>query len=167
MSLAIKFFCFLLVLGFAGLFVLKKPDGTPWLSLDGLIPDLSIGSIKDTIDDAMPEQVLGGNDSVPVYRWKDAEGNWQFSDAPPANTTTAAEQVMVSTDVNRDLAPVFTPSPVEVATPKKSGKAILIKDRSLSPTTISPDKISTLVDDAKNVQNLVDDRQKQLEDALK
>ncbi len=166
MSLAIKFFCFLLVLGFAGLFVLKKPDGTPWLSLDSIIPDLSIGSIKDTIDDAMPEQVLGGNDSVPVYRWKDAEGNWQFSDAPPPESQ-AAEQIMVGTDVNRDLAPVFTPRPAETASPKKSGKAILIKDSPLSPTTISPDKISKLVDDAKNVQNLVDDRQKQLDDALK
>ncbi|MGH1487754.1 MAG: DUF4124 domain-containing protein [Cellvibrionaceae bacterium] len=154
MKLIVKFFCFLLVLGFAGLFVLKKPDGTPWLSLDDFIPDISVGSVKD----ALP----GGNE-VAVYRWKDAEGNWQYSDTPPGNNT--AEQVLVNTNLNRDLVPEFKPSKVADTKPK-SGKALLIKDSSISPTTVPMDKIPELVDDAKNVQQLMDDRTKQLEKAM-
>lgn len=164
MGLIVKFFSFLLVLGFAGLFVLKKPDGTPWLSLDDFTPDTS--SIKRSINDAIPDQVVGGSggDSVSVYKWQDAEGNWQFSDQPP--TGVAAKQVLVNTDVNRDLAPLPPAPRIADSSSEKKGKAFLIKDSGISPTTISPDKIGKLVDDANNVQNLVNDRQKQLDDAL-
>ncbi len=161
MSLMIKFFCFLLVIGFAGLFILKKPDGTPWLSLDDFVPDTS--SIKQTLDDAIPNQIIGGsNENVTVYKWKDNEGNWQFSDTPPQGLN--AEQVLVSTDVNRDLAPPPPTNPT--ITKEKKGKAFLIKDSGTSPTTLSPDKISTLIDDAKNVQNLVDEHKRQLDSGL-
>ncbi|MGH1441543.1 MAG: DUF4124 domain-containing protein [Cellvibrionaceae bacterium] len=163
MGLIIKFFSFLLVLGVAGLFFIKKPDGSAWLSLDDFTPDTS--AIKRSISDAMPDQVVGGSDGdkVSVYKWKDAEGNWQFSDKPP--TGIEAKQVLVGTDVNRDLAPL--PPPTRTPSSDSSGgKALLIKDSGFSPTTISPDKISTLVDDANGVQELMDNRQKQLDDAI-
>lgn len=159
----------MLVLGVAGLFFIKKPDGSAWLSLDDFTPDTS--TIKRSISDAMPDQVVGGSDSnffedkVSVYKWKDAEGNWQFSDKPP--TGIEAKQVLVGTDVNRDLAPLPPPTRTPSSESSSSGKAVLIKDSGFSPTTVSPDKISKLVDDANGVQELVDKRQQQLEEALK
>ena len=166
MGLIVRFFSFLIVLGVAGLFFIKKPDGTPWLSLDDFAPDTR--SIKRSINDALPEQVVGGglSDSVSVYKWKDAEGNWQYSDKPPEGGT--AQQVLVGTDVNRDLAPVPLPSSNRTAQPQQKGKAILIKDSGgFSPTTISPEKIPTLINDAKDVQALMNNRQQQLDEALK
>jgi len=168
MGLIIKFVSFLLVLGVAGLFFIKKPDGQPWLSMDDLIPDTS--SIKRSISDAMPDQVVGGSgstfleDKVSVYKWKDAEGNWQFSDTTPSGVE--AQQVLVGTDVNRDLAPLPPPTRAPSSESSSSGKTVLIKDSGFSPTTVSPDKISKLVDDANGVQELVDKRQQQLEEAL-
>lgn len=166
MGLMIKFFCFVLVLGLAGLFVLKKPDGQPWLSADDFIPDTR--SITNSVKEAIPDQLIGGSESsgdkVAVYKWKDAEGNWQFSDKAPAGIS--AEQVLVGTDVNRDLAPLPPPQRTNTQQQASSGKAILIKDSGiLSPTTIAPDKIETLINDAKNVQNLADERVKQLDAA--
>jgi hypothetical protein len=151
MKLIIKFFSFLLVLGLAGLFVIKKPDGTPWLSLDDFIPNISVGSVKDS---------LPGSSTVDVYRWKDAEGNWQYSDTPPANLQT--EQLTINTEGNKDIAPL--PPEITVAESKpKSGKALLIKDSSVSPTTVPVDQIPKLINDAENIQKLMNDRQKQLE----
>lgn len=164
MSLPIKFFCFLLVAGFIGLFVLKKPDGTPWLSVHDLLPSVSIDEVTEGIKDVVPDQIVGGDsDSVEVYRWKDAEGNWQYSDTPPEGGT--AEQVMVSTDVNRDLVPKLEsrPAPIE----NKKGKAILIGDSAVGPTTaFQPDKVSELIEEAKGVQEIMDQRQQQLDEAL-
>lgn len=169
MSLTIKFFCFLLVLGFAGLFFIKKPDGTPWLSLNDLKPDVSLTSVTETIEDMVPQQSVGGEKGkVPVYRWKNEAGAWQFSDTPPNHAL--AEQILVDTDLNRDLA-----EKIKIQTAKKNteqeSKTTFIKDSGAndssipSVTTISPSKIGQLVNDAKNVQKMMDDRTKQLESA--
>ena len=164
MNLIVKFFCFLLVLGIAGLFFIKKPDGTPWLSLDDFIPDAR--SIKNTLDDAMPEQIIGGgeSESVAVYKWRDSNGTWQYSDRPPKGLE--AEQIFVSSNANRDLSPAPLPTIDPEPAENKNGRAVFIKDSSLSPTTIAPDKIATLIEDAKNIQNLVDERQKILDASL-
>jgi hypothetical protein len=170
MKLILSMFSLLLVMGFAGLFVLKKPDGSPWLSWQEMLPDLSIDSVKTTVTDALPTQTLGGGDSdaVTVYRWQDAEGNWQFSDAAPKNV--AAEMVMVETDLNRDLSPEYKASNKPLA--KSSGlKVKMIRDSSTNETStsdlLSPDKMKSLIGDAKNVQKLIDEqsaaRREQLE----
>ena len=165
MKLIVKFFAALLVLGIGGLFILKKPDGTPWLSLDQILPQVSLSSVKQTVTDALPEQVIGGqDDQVTVYKWRDSEGNWQFSDTPPDGAT--AEQVLVDTNVNRDLVPELRESPITTTT-DSGGKAIFIKDSSLpTPTTLAPDKLTKLIEDANNVQQLMDNRQQQLDEAL-
>jgi len=110
---------------------------------------------------------LGGEgDKTAVYRWKDANGHWQFSDAAPSNTN--AEQILVDTHLNSDIAP---PAPV-ARTPEpsnRSGQAIFIGESNKPSigTTVSPDKIGQLIDDANNVQNLLDNRDQQLQEALK
>ena len=168
MSLSLKFFCLLMVLGFAGLFVVKKPDGRPWSSPADFIPDS--GTIAELIPDLDFKGVAVNSsaDSVAVYRWQDSEGNWQYADSPPADTE--AEQVWVNTHLNRDLAP----EKVKVPTAQSSAqsKVHMIKDSNKtpsllpstpSPTTLSPDNIAKLVEDAKDIQNLVDQR-KRLQD---
>jgi hypothetical protein len=173
MKLILSMFSLLLIMGFAGLFVLKKPDGSPWLSWQEMLPDLSIDSVKTTVTDALPTQTLGGGDAdaVTVYRWQDAEGNWQYSDKAPENA--AAEMVMVETDLNRDLSPEYKVPNKPLA--KSSGpKVKMIRDSSTNEVrttdVLSPEKMKSLIGDAKNVQKLIDEHaaaQKQQLDAIR
>ena len=164
MSLIIKLFAFLLVLGLAGLFVLKDPNGQPFLNAKDFIPDTN--SISASVEQVLPEKI-SGSDSATVYRWQDANGNWQFSDKPPANIT--AEELIVETHLNSDIAPPAPASrPAQPST--NSGRAIFIGDSNKPKpgigTTTSPENIKQLIDDANNVQGLMDERSKQLENAL-
>ncbi len=168
MGLMIKLCCTLLVIGFAGLFVLKKPDGTPWLSLDDFIPN-STEIISDTttllnnaknlsgMADSATENSDTPKNSSGIYRWKDKNGQWQFSDTPPENQE--AESITVTGHLNSDLAEKVVPTTsvsTETSATSDSGKTLL-------PTTISPDKVKKLIEDANNVQQLMDDRQSQID----
>lgn len=165
MGLMIKFFCALLVIGLVGLFVLKKPDGSPWLSIADFTPDTTlikndalslINKVKKTTASDTGEKKQGG-----IYRWKDANGQWQFSDTAPTDQT--AETITVSGNLNSDLSEKYTP-------PKKPENKIVDKpeaSNSIIPSTLSPEKISKLMKDANNVQQLMDERASQMEKQLK
>lgn len=166
MNLMIKFFCFILILGLAGLFVLKKPDGSPWLSTDDFIPDTqSITTIVQSITQKVKntaatdtadtthttsQQAISASG---VYRWKDANGQWQFSDTPPEGQQ--AEAMHVSGNLNSDLSEKYTPPEEEkeetvINTTTNTQEAI--------PASLSPEKISTLMKDAQNIQKIMDER---------
>jgi hypothetical protein len=97
------------------------------------------------------------NNSNAIYRWKDAHGQWQYSDTAPSDQT--AEPINVSGNLNSDLVEKMTPPPQEETSPTNTVSSII-------PTTIAPDKISTLMKDAKNIQQLMDDRTSQLNQHL-
>lgn len=174
MNLMIKFFCFLLILGLAGLFVLKKPNGSPWLSIDDFIPNTQgisksitslLNSAKNTPTNNTTEtsNTQAISDSG-VYRWKDANGQWQFSDTPPEGTQ--AEAMHVSGNLNSDLAEEYVPPKEE----EEDNTVISTTDptagNSLLPASLSPDKISTLMKDTQNIQKIMDDRTSQIEKQL-
>lgn len=132
MSSKLIVLCLILVLGVGGLFFLKSPNGTPWLSIDDLKPkhvtlDLPPSqsvtkSLKDSIDDLVSSTVKfsernGAKNSTDrpsekifVYRWQDEQGAWHFSDSLPATHELGASSVQsmeVSGDLNRDLVASF------------------------------------------------------------
>ncbi len=157
MGLMLKFFSFLLVLGFAGLFVMKNPDGQPWLSVEDFVPDISFSNI-------LPKNLFASeadteDSAVSVYRWRNAQGQWEFSDTPPEDRD--AEKMTLSTNANRDLYTSAKGTP----TKEKSQEGPAVTNR-LSPTTVSPAKIATLVSDAEGVQKLLDDRKQTMDETL-
>lgn len=173
MNLMLKLICFVFVLGFAGLFVLKKPDGTPWLSTSDLMPDtknLSADAMsllnaakKQTTTDSTATAANTMSSNSGVYRWKDEHGQWQFSDTPPAHIQ--AEMMQVTGDLNKDIAEKYTP-------PEKQEEASIdapatATESSVLPTSLSPEKVSKLIKDANNIQQLMDDRGSQIESQLK
>jgi hypothetical protein len=180
MSLPIKIFIALLLLGCAGLFVLKKPDGTPILSMNSLSPNITtltfdakklMDSIIDVIQSSTSsitnapakkpqsstEQIT--NAQPTIYRWKDSNGQWQFSDTPPINKT--AETIHVSGDLNKDLVATYEP-PQESLTEDDATNNEATPTESLIPMTISPSEVPKLMEDANNIQKLMDDRTDQL-----
>ncbi len=163
MGLMIKLFCAILVIGLAGLFVLKKPDGTPWLSASDFIPNTDgISADAKALLNKVSSENTSTNKSGDVYRWKDKNGQWRYSDTPPDNQT--AENISVSGNLNSDLAekapkPTVSTQTEETETSKKA--------TSILPATLSQDQVSKLIEDTNNVQQLIDDRQSQLEQRLK
>ncbi len=173
MSLPIKAFSAVLILGCAGLFVLKKPDGTPILSMQDFLPDISsltydakklirdaknltssIGNNTENNTEDNTEQTAQAESGI--YRWKDSNGQWQFSDTPPVNQ--AAEAMNVSGNLNKDLVATYEP-PEE---PVIENDTATSSTASLVPMTISPDEVSKLMEDVNNMQQLMDDRGEQL-----
>jgi hypothetical protein len=169
MSLAIKTFCVILILGCAGLFIIKKPDGTPILSTEELLPDIAsimsdvkkfISHAKDTtasIGSSTERDIKENEGKQPqsnVYRWKDTNGQWQFSDIPPTNQ--AAEAISVSGNLNKDLAASNEP-PEKPTTANNTTGDDATTTESVIPMTVSPDKVSKLMKDVNNIQKLMDD----------
>jgi hypothetical protein len=172
MNLMIKFFCFVLILGLAGLFVLKKPNGSPWLNTEDFIPNTQgitamIQSLSNSIkktpaSDTTHTTSTQAISESGVYRWKDASGQWQFSDTPPENIQ--AEAMKVSGNLNSDLAEKYTP-PEEA----QEEHAINTTDPTISssiPASLSPEKISTLMKDTQNIQKIMDERTSTIEKQL-
>lgn len=177
MSLAIKIFSAVLILGCAGLFVLKKPDGTPILSVNEFIFDINalmigarelIGDAKSATSSISSNLTNNTENSTKenteqtkseIYRWKDSNGQWQFSDTPPANQT--AETMNVSGNLNKDLVATYEPVQ-EDSIGEDSTNNDPTSTESLAPTTVSPSGVSKLMEDANNIQKRIDERTDQL-----
>jgi hypothetical protein len=172
MGLYIKLLLAILILGLAGLFVLKKPDGTPILSFDELVPDVSaliyraqaliatVKNIETLKAQVTAESEVGhqkNNTRSDIYRWKDRSGQWQFADTPPSDV--AAETIDISGNLNRDLVAAYQLRKESNELPKNHDGS----SSGLSPMTVSPDKIPTLIEDANKIQKLMDDRSSTLE----
>ena len=172
MKFFIYLISFILALSLIGLFVLKKPNGQAWLTVDDFLPntlilDREIESIATTFK-ATYENLMasGGNQidqesEVKVYRWKDSNGNWSYSDKPRA----FADSEEIFLDPNDVVVlPAFNASLVDSPKVKPSTKNGDLSPNS-SPT--SPSKVLDLYKDANNVQKLMDERQQNISKAIK
>lgn len=164
MKLFIKLMIFILVLGLAGPFIMKRPDGRPWMSLEDLLPDWhslspQVKNLWSSIGDSAAAVTSGEpGDKTRVYKWRDSEGHWQFSDSP--NPSGASEAVLIDPNTNIIQA---TPLPK-----RKDEKAQTVTAQESQigvplPTTVAPGKVSALMRDAQQVQELVNQRTQALE----
>jgi hypothetical protein len=150
----------LVIAGLAPFTFLKGKDGRPLMSFDQLsmpelgIPDLPEGVDLPGIDGAEPD----GRDIV--YQWTDADGLIQFSTRPPPagvefsvkgydpNTnliqSVKPKEAPVA-DAARGLQPEQTPPDVEIGNP------------------YSPENVRKLIDDATQVQEVINQRYQQQE----
>lgn len=95
-----------------------------------------------------------------VYKWKDREGNWQFSNQPPPEDV-ASSVTVYHTDTNVTQAQKPPPLPSEEST-TPTNNAVPATPAPLLPYT-NPERVKQLMDDAKNVQNIMDQRQQAIE----
>ncbi len=163
MKLFIKFICFVLVLGVAGMFFIKKPDGQPWLQPSDFLPDFSSWGRKfgQTLENTTGEEVDGLNKmgKTRVFKWKDKYGNTQFSDKPPFNTAGISDlkEVWIDPDVNLMEG-------IKMLEEEESQGAGVSSSLPVPlPTTVPLDQVPKLINDAKNVQELMNQRAKNLD----
>ncbi|MDG2174560.1 MAG: DUF4124 domain-containing protein [Gammaproteobacteria bacterium] len=119
MKLFIKLIMLALILSYASLFVIKKPDGTPVRTLDSLIPSFdfsgsttkvsdsvnSLLTVFNNISNGATVEESASNREVKVqareiYRWQDEQGIWHYTDTPPPGVDAKIMEIQAPTVMN-------------------------------------------------------------------
>ncbi|HET8706286.1 MAG TPA: DUF4124 domain-containing protein [Pseudomonadales bacterium] len=127
MKLFIKFLLFCLVAAFAGQFYVKGPDGKPLMTLEKLLGHKTGSAVasmaKNPSAEGVANAVSGNSDTI--YKWKDKNGVWQFSQTPPP-ASGEAEKVTYNYKQNIIESPKKSEvASTEAAEPKKKRQLIM------------------------------------------
>lgn len=167
MKLVIKLLLLILVFGVSGLFILKRPDGNPWLSVEAFGLDIAMaGKEIERVTRVFAQQDKttqsrndGKSQSIKVYKWRDPDGSWKYSDKPPADRDElVVETMMINSNTN--VVPARKLS--ETAEKKPSNPVGLEQDKVPLPLSVSPSQIKDLAEEAKKVQQLSHQRDESL-----
>ena len=149
----------LVIAGLGPFTFIKGPDGRPLMSFNELMmPDLNVPDMTGTVDLPNLDNSAGGKDIV--YQWTDAEGVGQFSsEPPPPGVEFSVKGYDPNTNLIQSVKP--EPEPVAVANP-------VVQPAKPSPEVdignpYSPDNVRKLIDDAKQVQEIINQRHQQQE----
>lgn len=149
MKLYIKLMILLVVLACTAPFMLKRSDGRPWMTVDDLkMPDISMPDF--TLPSTSEAEII---DDTTVYKWLDQNGVLHYSDE--AGTTSPSETMRLdlkSNTVHFDVQEEFVRGKSESGMVNNEMKS---RDPQGSPYTQLPD----LIDQAKNVESLLNQRQ--------
>lgn len=107
-----------------------------------------------------PGTISTTNTQQTFYKWQDAQGHWHMSDLVPDGVN--AQPVQVDTAANI-LQRVEIPKPSSAE--KNSPSAEIASAAPGIPMTVNPADIPKLLEQAKDVQNLMDERVQQLDKA--
>lgn len=90
------------------------------------------------------------------YKWQDAEGNWQFSDDAPEGIASDSVDVDTRANILEPFLGNTSPKP-EQAKPAKPAVNL--------PTSplVMPSQAKQLIEDAKNIDQLLENRQQELD----
>ncbi len=159
MKMLSGFLSMLLVVGIGGLFFLETPGGEPWLSPGDLVPDADGLQHQARKEFNQVKGAVVSTEPSTVYRWQDANGVWQFSDTPPEDMRHVQT---VQVDPDRNLIKGLPPRQTEPEDP--SGAESIVNSLPF-PATIPMGEIPKLIEDAKNLQKLVDEREQRISEA--
>lgn len=163
MKLFVKLMGLMLVLALAGPFIMKGPDGRPLME----IADVKAGIARQWRALTTDVGRAAGNENagqVEIHRWRDENGQWHYSDGD--NAAPDAEVLMVDPNVNVMDAPRQVARPVNPA--RETGTAVAAPAEGKPgidiplPMTISPGQVKQVVDDAKGLESVLQDREKEL-----
>lgn len=156
MKIFIKLLFFIVILACAAPFLLKDPNGRPLLNIDK-IPSLALPLLTDIKKKSVPLLTSKIDQKKPidlqVYKWVDKNGVTHYSDKN-------------SPDYNSKLAEI---KPLNIMPAQKLvvQENPVISDRSVGLTTIPMQDISKLMDDTKQVKEMMENRGSQIDRALR
>ncbi|MEM9058327.1 MAG: hypothetical protein AAGD86_12680, partial [Pseudomonadota bacterium] len=139
-----KLMVLVLVAALAGPFFLKGPDGQPLMRAGDYVPDwdrlaasasYQWGRLTGKAKAAVSGDPNGGKTAI--YKTRDADGNWVYSNTPPADGN--AEVVYVDPDVN--LMPA-TPAPAPRAPAPVAEQPA--PEPSVVPPLLQPERVEQL-----------------------
>jgi len=146
--------CVLVAIAFAGPMLMKKSDGTPFMEspLD-LFSTSSTSSQKNESSSITTQS---------FYKWQDEDGSWHYSDQPQEGQKV--ETVTVNTNTNLIQGLRIEKKKEQIAEEKKAATNVESPAVSL-PMTVPMEKVSKMLDDAANIQQVMDNRAKKIEQA--
>ncbi len=156
-----------LVAASAGLFLIKGSDGRALMTVGETFPGISqlrAGAIeqwrrlKGTVADADARDISVGAsaDAVTFYRWQDAQGAWHYSDQPDPQGRSEAYLV--------DPQNPSSPPPPAAVRARSSEQAASV---GAEPPSRAPKRVKQLIDDARQVQDLLEQRARETEQATR
>lgn len=168
MKLFIKLMLFVVVTAVASLFLIKGPDGRAVMSWDRLqVPEMSLPDLAkaaDKIKEGLDATKEGSAGPIEVYKWQDEKGIWHYSD----NDEQQRSAQKLTVDPNANLThyePVRPPEhKLQTADVRKKRDA---SSPDFMPTSAPLGKLSTLIDDAGNVDKLQKERFDRQERAMR
>jgi len=168
-KLFIKTMMIVVILAVGGLFILKQPDGTPWLKVDDFTSSTSpLEKVTKQIKSAWSDvetstSALVQDKPIPkksaVYRWQSDDGKWHMSDMPPAGDTPVE---IVYIEPNSNIIDLSV-NDSATSTDDKTNAADTATSTIPLPMTTSPQQAKKLIEDAKNIQSLLDKRAEKLQ----
>jgi hypothetical protein len=145
----------LIALAFAGPMLMKKPDGTPFME-----SPLDYFSSETTGTNSRQSNI---NSSHSFYKWQDENGTWHYSDQPQEGQNIETVTVNTNTNLIQGLR-------IEKEEEKESGKDKEEGKAEISsiplPMTVPFEKVSQMLEDANNLQQVMDDRNNKIEKAI-
>ncbi len=141
----------LVAIAFAGPMLMKNPDGTPFMEAPWDSSESSNASSSV-------------NTSQSFYKWQAEDGTWHYSDQPQAGQTM--ETVTVNTDTNLIQGLRIEKKEEKVVEQKQETKKAEVPAIPL-PMTVPLEKVSKMLEDASNMQQVMDDRKKAIDQATR
>lgn len=168
MKLFLKLLVFIVVLACAGPFLLKRSDGRPWMTTSDLkAPDLGVPEISPITDqlEVLSEDTPAEKKTqlTTVYKWQDENGGWHFSNKE--DPSHPGEEVKIKNNTNT----VSMPAPEKhTGTPRPYHSRDVVKNETTAlDTDASPyGQVPKLIDKAKDVDNVLEQRRQQQEKIL-
>ena len=158
----------LMLCAIISLFFISKPNGQKLLNPTVILQDVvhAVEQVKVDITDI--ELFSDTNDnpkSVTLYRWQDSQGQWHFTDKknniPNRNKNAQANAITIT--ANSSIAVKKTAHTETVETDNKQPQAPATESLSAHPLS---NAFNTL-EDAKNIQTLMDNHGEQLDNAIR
>ena len=152
MKIMIKLLVLALVGAIVAPMILKGPDGRPLMSWEDFfsVPDSTVGLSKP---------ISKSSDLTTVYKWQDEEGQWHFSDKPMGKGEHETLKYNPNANIIQSLKKPEEESNA-VVTPKLKTPEI---SSGPSLTTVPLTEVPELMDQAKQYQQLIDQRNQTLE----
>jgi hypothetical protein len=147
--------CVLVAIAFAGPILLKKPDGSAFI--DSPMDFLSTNSTGSKNNE--PSNITHQS----FYKWQDDDGTWHYSDQPQAGKNI--ETVTVNTNTNL-IQGLRREKSKELAVIEKKSESKIESLAMPLPMTVPIEKISKMLQNANNIQQLMDDRNQQIEQVI-
>lgn len=175
--LFIKFMIAVLFIGLIAPFsILKGPDGNPIMSVASIMQDMELTwyeakfKYQELKGDLLSTEFASIN-GVPetkttkLYSWYDEQGTLSYGDTP--HPTFGGEIMEVKSVMTiESYKPALPDEPKEIVQHTRSGnsdKTPDVSDSGFSLTTVPMDKIPELIQQAKDVQKLSNDRARVLD----
>lgn len=155
----------LTAIALVGPLIIKKPDGTAFIEIPFFQSSSPANTPSITSSNILSRLNSSSSPEQSFYKWQDDDGTWHYSDEAPADRNSKTVTVNTNTNLIQGLRPE-TPdndSTAKVSTPEKSANQDTVSPNIPLPMTIPLEKVHKVLEDAHNIQNIMDSRAKQFD----